>query len=658
MSTMPRLRAALVAVPLCLSIPAAIHAQVRPQDDYYTYVNADWLAKTPIPENLPGLDNFTELLLRVNGQVRDALETMRTTKKPLQPHERKLVDLYISYLDKARRDRSGVEALRPELDLIANAKDARQLALAFAEFQKLGIGGPFVFAVTVDPKDATRNTLTVIQYGLGTTQAVLVGDDERSTTMRGLYREHVANLLRLAGIPDAEAAADGVLELERKLARIQWTPEQNRDPQKAYNPLSAARLRATLSHFPVNEMLSVLGFPTDRDVVVRQPTYLEALDRLLVETPVGVWQSYLRARLLSERTPILSQAFEDELNAYQVKQGASAKPLDDWLRAVLFLSDEVDMLVGRVYVEHYFSASALVQIEKIVREVKEEFGRAIAASTLFSETTRKEATEKLEKMRFYLGYPKRWKDYGTLQIDPTDLAGNVRRIALFNHEKQKSDLKEPIDPDEWLASPTQVNAFYQPSANRFMLMAAILQPPFFDLSWSDARKMGGIGFIVGHEVGHGFDDQGSRYDAAGNLRNWWSDEDRAKFAAIAMRAVKQADAYEILPGHHLNGRLELGEILGDLNGLHIAHAANVRIAKAAGVDIDKAEREFFEQAAQAYRGKLREQVQLKFLEIDGHPPGIYRVNGTFPHLDAFHAIYRTKPGDGMYLPPEERLRIW
>jgi len=643
---------------MLLASTLSANANPQLQDDFYTYVNADWLQNTPIPENLPGLDNFAELTIKVNGQIRDTLEELGKSKSALKPYEQKLVDLHHSYINMDQRNALGVKPLEAEFKLIDEANDHQRLALAFMELQKSGVAGPLVVAVAIDPKNSTRYTAMVIQYGLGPSQAILVGEDERSQKMRSLYQEHIANLFKLAGIADGEKRAANVLDLEQKLAQLQWTPAQNRDPQKTYNPFTVAQLQKTLSHFPVKEMLSTLGFTPESDMVVRQPSYLDGLNQLFAETDVSVWQDYLRIRVLSERASVLSQAFIDEGTAYKTRQGLTAKEMDQWLQAILFLEDKVDMLAGRIYVEHHFSDTDLQRITEIVNIIKEQYRLAITGSTFFSEATRKEALDKLDKMRFYLGYPKKWKDYSSLEIDPEDLTGNVRHIAIFNHKFMMDKLKKPVDPDEWAASPSQVNAFYQPSANKFVLMASILQPPFFDAKWSEAAQLGGIGFIIGHEIGHGFDDQGSQYDANGNLRNWWTDEDRAKFNAVAKRTVEQANAYEILPGHFLNGQLELGEILGDLNGLHIAHRANRRIAENSKLDLEKADREFFGQAAKVYRNNLREAILLKFLETDGHPPGKYRVNGTFPQLDAFHELYKTKPGDGMYLAPENRLKIW
>lgn len=652
---------------MTLSVPFATAAtQPRPQDDFYTYVNADWLEKTPIPEDLPGIDNFTQVTLNVNKQVWDTLETLRKATSPLAPYEKQLLDLYLSYNDIEQRDKLGIRPLTTELEMIDNCKDHSCIARAFAELEKLGVGGPLIIGVTNDAKNSSRYIATVVQYGLGQTQAVLVGDDDRSQKIRALYQEHISNMLTLAGFNDGKERALRVINLEQKLAQIQWTPAQNRDPQKTYNLFDTAKLQQTLPHFPVKDMLSVLGFEPELDMVVKQPSYLVAFNALFANTRIETWQDYLRMRLIAEHAALLSSAFQDEVNAYRRKMGIAGKDMPQWLRSVFFLEEKADMLVGRVYVEHHFSDDELAQIQKIIQAIKEEYRSAITDSTFFSEPTKVQALAKLEAMRFYIGYPKTWKDYSALTITPDDLIGNTRRIALFDHEEMVAKLNKPVDPDEWLQAPTMVNAYYQPSANKFMLMAAILQPPFFDASWSDAAQMGGIGFIIGHEIGHGFDDQGSQYDAEGNLRNWWTPEDRKKFNAVAKRAVTQANAYEILPGHYLNGELELGEILGDLNGLHIAHRANLRMVTAAGsanehelkLQIEKANRDFFEQAAKVWRSHLREATLLKFLEIDGHPPGKYRVNGIFSHLDAFHDTYQISPGDGMYLPPSDRLKIW
>ncbi|UXI03888.1 M13 family metallopeptidase [Photobacterium sp. TY1-4] len=638
-------------------VAAGAQAKPEPQQDYYHFANAAWLDNTPIPEDMPGVDNFVQLTLKVNALVRESLEALEQRKTPLTAYEQQLLDLYHSYLDTDRRNQLGITPLVPELKLIADAKDHQQLAGVFAAFQRQGIGVPLVMAVMPDPKQSTRHVLGVVQYGLGQSQAVLVGEDDRSKKIRELYQTHIAKMLSLAGITGAAEKAPQVLTLEQQLARIQWTPAQNRDPRKKYNPFTLAQLQQTLSTFPVQAMMSDLGVASVEGVVVQQPSYLEALNALFPSTKVAVWQDYLRMRLLAERGPLLTQDFQDELNRYQRALGGSQKEMPQWLRAVLFLGESVDMLVGRVYIEQQFSREALAQVNHIVQTIKEEYSMAIEGSTLFSDATKAEALAKLKNMRFYVGYPEVWKDYSTLKVAPDDLVGNARAIARFDHESMVAKLSQPVDPDEWLQSPTVVNAYYQPSANKFILLAAILQPPFFDAAWDDAAQFGGIGFIIGHEIGHGFDDQGSQFDAEGNLRNWWTAADRKKFNAVAARAVAQANAYEILPGHFLNGELELGEILGDLNGLHIAYRAHRRIMSTEQ-DPQQADRTFFEQAAKVWRSNLRQPILLKFLETDGHPPGEYRVNGIFPHLDAFHTLYQTQVGDGMYLAPKDRLKIW
>lgn len=641
-----------------MSLAGTASAQPRAQDDFYTHINHEWLESTPIPDDLPGLDNFTVLTLKAYRELWDDLEELRKSKKPLASHQQKLVDLHLSFNDQKSRNELGARALKSELKLIADAKDHNALGIAFARIQMQGVGGPLLQLVMTDPKNSSRHTVIVQQWGLELTQATLVGDDDRSQKQRELYREHVANMFTLIDLPDAKKRAARVVELERDLAKIQWTPTQNRNPQKTYNLYTSAQLSELLSNFPVAEMHESLGYGSDIKMVVKQPTYFEALNELFPRTELEVWRDYLRLRVLLARAVLLSQDFQDELNAYEKKRGLATTEMEPWLKTAIFLGEEVNMLAGRFYVERHFSDDALSEINDLVKIIKEEYRVAISGSTLFSEATKKEALEKLAKMRFQIGCPKKWKDYSTLKIDPKDLIGNVNRIARFDHLNMAAKLNEPVDPDEWVQSPIMVNAAYDPLANKFIVLAAILQDPFFETSWSKPTNLGGIGFIISHEIGHGFDDQGSQYDAVGNLRNWWTKDDREKFNAVAQRAVKQANAYEILPDHKLNGPLELGEILGDLNGLHIAHRACVRHAKANGVEPDEASREFFAQAAKVWRSTLREPVLLKRLETDPHPPSKYRVNGIFPHLDAFHELYKTKPGDGMYLPPEERLKIW
>ncbi len=344
------------------------------------------------------------------------------------------------------------------------------------------------------------------------------------------------------------------MELERKIAAIQWSAADNRNPQKIYNPYTLSRLEDLLSNFPVKAMFSDLGMEEVTNLVVRQPSYLEALNKLAAETDLDTWKDHLRAHLLDEFGPMLS--------------------------------------------------------------------------------------------------------HSGLTINADDLIGNVKRIGIFDQDHMVDRLGKPVDRDQWAASPHQVNAYYQTSNNKFVVLAAILQPPFFDPSWSDAANYGGIGYVIGHEIGHGFDDQGSQFDGDGNLNNWWTEEDSKRFGVLKQKAAKKANSYEILPEVFLNGPLELGEIIGDLNGVQISLRAALRMARENGVDEAQATKDYFEQAGQTWRSKYRRDLVIKLIQTDGHPPGEYRTNGIFKNSDAFHKVYETKPGDGMWLDPSERVQIW
>jgi predicted metalloendopeptidase len=388
-----------------------------------------------------------------------------------------------------------------------------------------------------------------------------------------------------------------------------------------------------------------------------QPEYLQQLNQLFPTVDVATWKQYLSTRVLLNYAELLGDDFREVLSQYNIARGSYAKEPPRWQLAIAYIDERVGMLLGELYIEAYFDDSIKAQVNAIKDNIHAEYRHAITHSRRLSAQTRQSALHKLDKMAFQIGYPDKWQDYSSLSIARDDLVGNDMRIAQYEHLRNVRKLGMPVDRQEWYISPHNINAFYNPGTNTFVLLAGILQEPFFSAQGDQAVNYGGIGFVIGHEIGHGFDDQGSRFDADGNLANWWTSEDAAKFAKLSEQLIVQANEYEILPGHYLNGELEIGEIIGDLSGAEIALRAFNRLAD----DMDNppaAKRRFLDQLAITWRNKMRDEYLLNLLQSDPHPPSEYRANGTVRNLDEFHYIYQTKAGDDMYLAPKERVRLW
>ncbi len=657
-STRPRYATAFVAMLITLSlITGCATRDDKLRNNFYETVNSEWLQAAEIPDDRMGIENFMLLAERGGRQMRDVIEKFQHATH-LTSEERKLVDLYNSYMNMERRNELGLTPIREDLDAIDACRTHKDLPVLFVEFAKSGTVSPVIFVVTPDPKDSTRHVVSLTQGGLGLSQALLTGEDERAVLQRGLYADHLKTLFSLAKISDPENRVQRILALEVELAGIQWSPTENRDAQKTYNKYDYATLQADLSQYSLDGILSVLGLPHDADFVVQQPSYLKALNGLFEEIDVSVWQDYLRARLLVNVANLLTEEFNQAHSDYSKKQGLVLVEPPKWKQGMDFMNSSVGMLLGKVYVENYFDQHAKEKIDHLVGEIQKEFKTAISGSSRFSEATKKKALYKLANMAYNVGCPDEWRDYSSLEIHADDLIGNAKRAASYEYGRNLSKIDKPVNRTEWDMSPHEVNAFYQPNMNKFVLLAAILQEPFFDPNGCDSMNYGGIGFVIAHEIGHGFDDQGSLYDADGNLNNWWTDEDRREFSSVKQRLIEQANNYEIRPGKHLNGELEIGEIIGDLNGAEIALSAYLRLAESKGLDLQQAKKDFLEQLARVWRNKYREEVILMLIENDPHPAGEYRANGTVKNMDAFHEVYETEPGDEMYLDPAKRVRLW
>jgi len=633
---------------------------VRPQDDLFAYANGAWLRDTPIPPDRSrwGIDSM--LAEQVLAQQRD-LEAAAVTAR--DPEARKVGALYASVMDEAAIKAAGLAPLAPELARIDRIATRRDLAAALAHLDRIGVPTPVSTYVYPDARRPDRYALWISEDGLGLPdREAYLTDTPRARTIRDAYLAYVATLLREAGRPDPQADAARILAFETELARLHWTPLAARDPQKTYNPVSPAELAALAPQLDWPAWRRAQGLaagPADLRIVVREPDYLRAVAALTETTPLDTWKAYLRLRLLAMAAPYLPRRFADPDFAFneQTLHGVERPPAR-WRRACELVDRLMGEAAGKLYVARYFPPQAKARVQGMTGHLVAAYAEAIEASDWMSPATKAQALAKLRKIRIKVGYPDRWRDYSALRISPADLLGNVLRAQAFETDRKHAQLRGPVDRDEWPMTPATVDAAYSPGANDATFPAGILQ--LFDPA-DDAYNYGNTGASIGHELSHAFDSRGSQYDADGALRDWWTPDDRRRYRAETDKLVRQFDAFEPLPGQHLNGALTLSENLADLSGLSIAYRAYLESLNGRAPPVVgglTAPQRFFIGYAQSYLGKRRDGLLAAQLRSNPHAPERYRVNGVVMNLQAFDAAFAVQPGDALYLPPEARVRLW
>jgi len=531
---------------------------------------------------------------------------------------------------------------------------------------RLDVDLPIGFYITLDGRDTSRNVAWLGQAGLllPDRDYYLVEGDDKFAQARAALATYVGRLLALSGSgADAPAQASAVVELETALARGQWTRVEGRDPVKTYNKMDTASLGTLAGGFDWPGYLASTGLAArTSEIVVRQPSYLPAFAVLTRTTPLPVWKAYLRSHLLHAYAPYLSKAFVDARFEFS---GTTLRGTTEnearWQRGVALVQHAAGEALGKLYVARHFPPAAKARMEALVANLLAAYRESIDGLDWMSAATKKQAQAKLATFRPKIGYPARWIDYGSLEIRRGDLVGNVERARAFEYERQLAKLGAPVDRDEWRMSPQTINAYYNASFNEIVFPAAILQPPFFYPEADDAVNYGAIGAIIGHEISHGFDDRGSQFDASGNLRVWWTPEDRARFGAKTRILIDEYSAFSPVPGYTVNGALTLGENIADNSGLEIAYKAYHRSLAgkpAPVIDGMSGDQRFFYGFAQGFRGKSREAALLAQIKSDPHSPDEFRVNGTARNHPAFYSTFGVGPGDAMYLPPEQRVSIW
>jgi putative endopeptidase len=641
---------------------------VRAQDDFYRHVNGKWLKDTEIPADKGTYGSFVKLNDDTQEHLRTAIERLPQSKDAADPDARKVIDLYASFIDEPALEALDLKPLAKELAAIDAIKNKSQIPGVIAHFGQLGVGAPYRLQVHQDARDATRYVVDLAQSGLGMPDRDYYLDNgERLTQIRAKYLQHVETMLRLAA-PDTVAAqqAGDILALETALAKVQWTKVENRDPVKRYNRVELKQLASLAPSYDWKAYLKEAGIAGKVDyVVVSQPSYFTGFNALLASTPLTVWKSYLRWRLLSAFAPYLGKRFVDEDFAfYGTALRGIAQNLPRWKRGVQLVDGAIGEALGKIYVASYFPPQSKARMDELVRNLLAAYQADIDTLDWMGPETKQKAHEKLALFTAKIGYPDKWRDYSALRIVPGDLLGNVMRADEFEYQRNIRKLGQPIDRGEWEMRPQTVNAYYNPEKNEIVFPAAILQPPFFNVQADDAVNYGGIGAVIGHEISHGFDDQGSQYDGHGNLLSppgWFTTADLDHFKARTQALVQQYSAYSPVPGFPINGELTLGENIADNSGLAIAYKAyqlSLGGAPAPIIDGLTGPQRFFIGWAQVWRSKSRDNEAILRIKSDPHSPPQFR--GTVPEMNQapFYEAFGIKAGDKMYLPPDERVTLW
>jgi putative endopeptidase len=640
---------------------ADMDKSVRPQDDLFQFANGTWLKDVPIPADRASYGVDSLMAEHSLLQQRDLIEAAQTAT---DPEARKVSDLYSSYMNEARVERLGTKPLRGELERVDLLKRVDEVPILMAHLDKNGVPSPLAGFVRPDSKHSTQYAFWMTQSGLGLPDRdYYLSDEARLVEFRAKYREHVEKMLRLLGEAVPGKQADNIVALEISIAKIQWTRVANRDSQKTYNPKTPEQLAQLAPAIDWRAYFTEAGLPGALPtIIVRQPDYLQGLSGLIQSTPLPAWKSYFRYRVLSTRAPYLARAFVDEDFAFneQILHGTQQAP-DRWKRGTRLVDRLMGEASGKLYVAKYFPPATKARIDELVRNLLKAYAVSIDQLPWMSAATKVEAQAKLRKINVKIGYPDHWRDYSALQIVADDLLGNIRRAQQFERNRKLAQLGGPIDRAEWSMSAPTVNAYYNPSMNEIVFPAGILQPPAFNPAADDAFNYGSAGATIGHEISHGFDDQGSQYDSDGNLRDWWTAEDHAKFKAKTELLIREYDAFEPVPGFHVNGALTLGENIADIAGIEIAYKAYLSSLNGRApplIDGMTADQRFYIGFAQSWLGKARDESIIAQVKSDPHSPEKYRTNGVVAHMPTFYSAFSVQPADKMFIAPESRVTLW
>jgi len=648
--------------------PDGFDKSVRPQDDLFQHVNGRWLLSTEIPADKSNYGSFTALDDAARENIRAIIED--AVSNPNDAIAKKVGDFYKSYMNEDLIAQKGIAPLKEHLAAVDAISSPNDVARFFGAAGIYGVPGPVGFFVGVDDKNSSRYLAGIVQGGITLPDRdYYLEDKDNYVAARKALKAYITRLFELAKLPNGAAAADAIVELETKLAKIQWSRTELRDAEKRYNLMTVAKLKEMTPGIPWDVYFEASGVTNLEEVNVTTPSYFTEFEKVASTVDLDTWKQYAQFRLLDAAADYLPKDFVDasfELHEKTISGIPQQKPR--WKKAVDATSGagagDFGVLgepLGQLYVRKHFPPEARKRMDELVANLMKAYEQSIHDLKWMTKETKVRALEKLSKITPKIGYPDEWRDYSSLEIKADDLLGNISRSRRFEHFRQINRLKKPVDRKEWGMTPQTVNAYYNPSLNEIVFPAAILQPPFFDATAEDAVNYGGIGAVIGHEISHGFDDEGSKYDGDGNLKNWWTDEDKKAFEELTTKLVAQYEGYEPLPGRKLNGKLTLGENIADLSGMAIAYKAyRLSLKGEAGPVLDgyTSSQRFFLGWSQIWRRKYRDDEMARRLLIDPHSPSAYRANGPVTNLDAFYEAFDVKPGDKLFKPAEQRIQIW
>ena len=636
---------------------------VRPGDDFYRYVNGTWLANTGIPPDRSNHGVFTILSDRAEENLLAIIEEAMAENNPQGSDAQKVGDLYRSFMDQETVDALGAEPLYDILQEIIRTDSRQNLLMLTARLNRIGVQIPAAAWVDVDAMQSDRYVTYISQSGLGLPDRdwYLSTDNAAHSTAREAYHQYIDEVMELAGYGDSERVAQSVFSIEYAIAQAHWDRVRNRQRELTYNRMTVDELNQLAPDLDWSGLLTALG-SSESTVVVRQPDYIEALGSIWEQHTLTAWQDYYSFKLVDAYAPYLS---DDFVQARFNLRGRTLSGTDElrprWKRGVALVENTLGEVLGRLYVERHFQEASRQRMQELVANLREAFRVGIDNLAWMSSATKAEARDKLSKFTTKIGYPDTWKDYSEVEVTADDLVGNIMRSRQVEHDRDMNRLGQPIDRDEWFMTPQTVNAYYNPPMNEIVFPAGILQPPFFNVDADDAVNYGAIGAVIGHELSHGFDDQGRKSDGDGNLRDWWTEEDAQAFAERADAVVQQYSQFEVLPGKFLDGEFTLGENIGDLSGLAVAFEAwqmSLEGEAAPVIDGFSGEQRFFIGWAQSWRRLYRDADLETRLTSDPHAHSEARTNGVVRNFDSWYEAFDVLPDDALYLPPQERVRIW
>lgn len=636
---------------------------IKPGDDFFAYVNGKWLAETDIPADKSNYGSFTALADEASENVRDIIEMSASGDFAKGTDEQKVGDLYKSYLDMEERNARGVDPLVPHFERIDAISSHDDLAVFFARANKYGIGVPFQTTQFADMKNPEYYGIYAFQSGLGLPEReYYLAEDDGSADIRKQYVAHIEKMFELAGLADGAASATAIMALETRIAKNHMKKEDTRNPSANYNMVPLAELPSIMPKFNWDGYIAEAGFAGLDGLILYMTDYMRALDEIIVDTDVDTWKTWLKWTVLKDTAGFLSEDIDNQSFAfYGTALSGTEEQEEPWKRAVSTVNGALGEVVGKVYVKNHFPPEAKARMEELVGNLVKAYEVSIKELDWMGEKTRAQALDKLSKFTPKIGYPDVWRDYSALEIEADDLLGNMERAALAEYQRRLDRQGGPVDRTEWGMTPQTVNAYYSPPLNEIVFPAAILQPPFFNLAADDAVNYGAIGAVIGHEIGHGFDDSGSQYDGDGVLRNWWTDEDRAEFENRTSRLIEQYDQFKPFDDLHVNGEFTLGENIGDLGGITIgllAYQMSLNGAEPPIIDGFTGPQRVFLGYGQIWRRKFRDEELRRRIATDPHAPGEYRANGSVRNVPEWYEAFNVQEGDALYLPPEERVKIW